>query len=87
MFEFFISNILHYIILGISKILRDNRETTGMREATPKRDVQRALKWQANQILPNSYYYCKFSISPPPPGLTFRNLAINLQKFTVPSVC
>ena len=39
-FYLFISNIVHYI-LGNPKILQDNYETTVIREATLKKDIQK----------------------------------------------
>ena len=38
-FCIFISNILYYI-LDIPKMLRDNHETTVIRETTPKKDIK-----------------------------------------------
>ena len=54
----------HYI-LDVSQILRDNHETTAIREATPKNDMQEhrnGKRTKYNEILSDC---CKFSITPP----------------------
>ena len=62
--DFYVEHYFHYI-LDVSQILRDNHETTAIREATPKNDIQghrngKGTKY--NEIFSN---YCKFSIIPP----------------------
>ena len=63
--DFHIQHIFIYI-LDVSQIFWDNHETTAIREATPKNDIQEHRNGKRTKYLEILSNYCKFSIKPSP---------------------
>ena len=69
-------------ILDVSQILRDNHETTAIREATPKNGIQEHRNGKRTKYNDIFSSYCKFSIALP---LGPRPYQITRQVFLMPS--
>ena len=69
------STYFHYV-LDVSQILRDNHETTAIREATPKNDIQGHRNGKRTKYNEIFYNYCKFSIGTQASSLITRLLCL-----------